>query len=214
MCEFISWIKLDNEIVYLNDDCLKDKKGRELRRHLGKAYKEDVKGHGAIRWYYDIEDNVGVNQECESANIKNYPKQIIEDIKNCKFKEIGFNLGFLTELALKKYQDIKQPAYEKYLDIEQPAWKKYEDIQQPALKKYQDIKQSALKKYQDIEQPAWKKYEDIKQSAYEKYLDIEQPAWKKYQDIKKPAWKKYQDIQQPAFWDLFSVKKNRIKTLK
>ena len=203
MCEFISWIKLDDEIAYLNDDCLKDKKGRKLRKYLGKAYKEDVKGHGAIRWYYDIKNNVGVNQECKSANIKNYPKQIIKDIKNCKFKEIGFNLDFLNKPALKKYQDITQLALKKYEDIEKPARKKYQDIEQLAWKKYEDIRQPALKKYEDIEQPALKKY-----------LDIKQPAWKKYEDTQQSALKKYQDIQQLAFWDLFSVKKNRIKTLR
>ena len=130
MCEFVSWIEHDDQIYYLNDNCLRDKKGRELKKYLGNRYKYDVRGHGAIRYYYDIKNNTGIDKEYTGNDRDQYPKEIIEDIKNCNMQIIGFNLNLLSKSAWKKYKDIKQPAWKKYKDIEQPALKKYEDIKQ------------------------------------------------------------------------------------
>jgi hypothetical protein len=169
MCEFVSWIEHEGNIYYLNDDCLRDKKGRELKKHLGKQYNEDIKGHGAIRYYYDIKDYVGINKEYTGTDLKEYPVEILNDIKRCKFKKIGFNINFLTQPAWEKYKAMKQPAREKYEAVEQQAW--------------------------------------------EKYYAVRQQAWEKYKAVIQPAWEKYEAVEQQVFWDIFKIKKNRIKSL-
>lgn len=133
MCKFISWIEKDNVVYYLNDNCLKDKKGRQLKKHISKEFYNDIKGHGAIRYYYDMPYNIGINKEYTGINIIQYPEEIIKDIKACKFRDIGFNVDFLAKSARKKYEAI-----------EQSAWKKYEAIEQPALEKYEAIKQKTF----------------------------------------------------------------------
>ena len=54
MCEFISWINYNDKIYFLTDDEINTPKGQELKKYLGNKYWEDIKGHGAIRYYYDI----------------------------------------------------------------------------------------------------------------------------------------------------------------
>jgi len=187
MCSFVSWIEYKNNIIYLNDDCLRDKKGRELKKHLGENFQDDIKGYGAIRWYFDLKDNKGVNEESESINTKDYPEQIVEDIKNCKMTLIGYNFRFLTDSALKDYLAIKNIASKSYLAIKKSAWKDFIDIKKSVYKDYLVIKK--LKYFIDIKKSAYKDYSAIENSAYKDYLAI----------------------KNSAFWDLFKIKKNRIK---
>jgi len=170
MCEFVSWIKLKGKILYLNDDCLRDKKGKEMKRHGDEHFQNDVQGHGAIMWYFDLKDNKGVNEESESINTKDYPEQIVEDIKNCKMSLIGYNFRFLTDSALKDYLAIKNSAEKKYLAIKSSAYKDFSTIINPTN-------------------------EDHEATGY----------------ILNSACKDYESITMPTFWELFKLKKNRIK---
>jgi len=200
MCSFVSWIEYKNNIIYLNDDCLKEKKGRELKKHLGENYYSDVKGHEAIRWYFDMNNYQGTNKESESINPKDYPEKIVKDIKNCKMTLIGYSLRFLTDFALKDCLAIIDFAYKDYEAIKNPAWKDY-----------LTIKNSAEKKYLAIRNSAWKDYLAIRNSAWKNYLTIENFACKDYLAIEKSAYEKYLIIINPVFWKLFKIKKNRIK---
>ena len=189
MCSFVSWIELEGKIVYLNDDCVRNEKGRELKRHLGNHYQHDATGHAAIRWYFDLKDNEGINKERQSIYVEDYPEQIVKDIKNYKMTLIGHNIRFLTDSAFKNYLAIKNP-----------AWKDYSAIEKSAYKDYLAIKNPAYKDYSAIENPALKSYLAIIDFALEKYLAIKDSAWKDYLAITKST-----------FWKLFKLKKNRIK---
>ena len=52
MCEFISWIEYKGEILFLTDDELETKEGKDLKKYLGSSYYTDIVGHGAIVAYY------------------------------------------------------------------------------------------------------------------------------------------------------------------
>ena len=54
MCNLVSWIEKDGAVFMLDNDDLLSKRGRELKEHLGIAYDEDNKGHGAIEWFYNL----------------------------------------------------------------------------------------------------------------------------------------------------------------
>ena len=58
MCEFISWIEYEKKNYFLTDKDLESKEGKSLIKFLGSSFREDIKGHGAIRTYFN-----GGNQE-------------------------------------------------------------------------------------------------------------------------------------------------------
>ena len=197
MCDFVSWIEKDDQILFLTDDDLDTKKGKELIKYC--MCLEDTRGHGAIRHYYNFEG--GIDKECtDLSNPDNFPKQIQEALKQgkmCSF-DPGSLATILTPKARKEYDIIKQSAWNKYLKIQQSAWKEYDIIQQSARKEYRKIRQSAWNKYLKIQQSARKEYDIIQQSAWNKYLKIQQSAWKEYDIIQQSAWKEYDIIQQSA----------------
>ena len=132
MCDFISWIEKDGKVYFLSSNELNTKEGRALERYLGSHYKEDIKGHGAIRHYWGLKD--GVNKECtDFSTPKNFPPEIVKAIKLGQMIDIGFNLSLLNLSGQKEYKKIEQPALAEYKKIEQSAWAEYEKIQQPAF---------------------------------------------------------------------------------
>lgn len=77
MCDFISWIEKDGEILFLTDKDVFSARGREL---FGDCKDNDVLGHGAIRRYYGKD---GVPLQCgkdheqrDFWNIENLPSEI------------------------------------------------------------------------------------------------------------------------------------------
>ena len=207
MCEFISWIEKNNEILFLDyHDIYETKRGKELREFC--VNPDDLVGHGAIRHYYSIVG--GKERECtDFSSPKNFPPKIVAAIKAGKFAGLGVSEQLLNEPALAEYKKIEQSAWAEYKKIKQPAWAEYKKIEQSARAEYKKIKQPAWAEYEKIKQSALAEYEKIKQSAWAEYEKIEQPAWAEYKKIEQPAWAEYKKIKQPAFWKLFSVKKNR-----
>ena len=118
MCEFLSWIKIENKVYFLTDIELKSERGKELKKYLGEKYDEDKKGHGAIRWYYSLPENVGENKEnSDFSSPANFPVEIVKALKKGYFSKIGTAEKMLDLSALKKYEEIEQPAMKKYEEI-------------------------------------------------------------------------------------------------
>lgn len=92
MCEFISWIELDNgEIKYITSKQLKTTRGKHLIKECGNT--DDVTGHGFIRLYYGLDKNEGRNKECTNfSKPSNFPPEIVQAIKNGEFTEVGMPL--------------------------------------------------------------------------------------------------------------------------
>lgn len=122
MCEFISWIEKNNEILFLDyHDIYETKRGKELREFC--VNPDDLVGHGAIRHYYSIVG--GKERECtDFSSPKNFPPKIVAAIKAGKFAGLGVSEQLLNEPALAEYQKIQQPAWAEYQKIKQSAfWK-------------------------------------------------------------------------------------------
>ena len=164
MCQFISWIRKGDLLLYLTyNDIYNTKAGKELQKFCGCT--EDLVGHGAIRHYYNFVG--GIEFECtDFSNPKNFPAKIVEAIKAGKFAGLGIAEQLLTESAHKEYSKIEQPAHKDYRKIEQSAHKDYEQIEHSAHKEYSKIQQPAYKDYKKIEQSAYKNYKKIEQSAF------------------------------------------------
>ena len=207
MCEFVSWIKNDGNIFFLTNDDLKPRKLKKYKEY-NKNWREDLCGHGAIRWFYpDIIG--GSDQECVSSEITYYPKEIVQAIKDYKLTKIGYNLKLLNTTGLCEYLKIQQSAYDEYMVIEQLALAKYLNIEKSALAEYEKIRQPALAEYEKIKESALAKYLNIEKSALAEYEKIRQPALDEYLKIKQPALDEYKNIKQSAFWDTFKIKNNR-----
>ena len=148
MCEFISWIEYETQILFLTDADLNTKKGKELTNYLGDKFLEDIKGHGAIRFYYEIGDKRGHNKECtDFSSPDNFPSIIQAAIKKGKFSKIGKPVDIkqlLTSPALAEYNKIKDTAWAEYHKIEGPAWAEYNKIEDTALAEYHKIEGPAF----------------------------------------------------------------------
>ena len=125
MCNFISWVEYKGEILFLTKHELRTNKGKELTKHLGLQYYNDIKGHGAIEHYYDLKSNSGVHRECEDfSSPDNFPLVIQEAIKRGDFEGIGTAKGLLTDSVYADYKKIVQSTYANHIKIIQSAfWK-------------------------------------------------------------------------------------------
>ena len=150
MCEFISWVEIAGKVLFITD-----KEHEELMSKGDNRDKSERWGHGAIREYWNLKDNEGVNKECtDFSSPANFPPAVAEAIK---MKLMDYSSPrcpdeLLETTARKKYEAIKTP-----------AWKEYEAIDTTALKEYMAIETSALKKYMAIETTAfWKLFSNVK----------------------------------------------------
>jgi hypothetical protein len=93
MCDFISWFQKDDAVIFLTDDDLATKAGKKLRAIDG-MFPDDIKGHGAIQKYYELNDwsfpADFTQKECtDFSTPNNFPPQIVEAIKKCNLTQIG-----------------------------------------------------------------------------------------------------------------------------
>jgi cell division septum initiation protein DivIVA len=235
MCKFLSWIEKPNgELKYISNFELNTRDGKKLKEKLNDdaVFYDDIQGHGAIREYFGLRCNDGINKEyTDFSSPDNFPKEIAQKIKNGEFSEIGINRHLLTELAGIEYEKIRQSAWKEYEKIIQPARDEYERIARPAMDKYERIGQlawdeyeriarPAMDKYERIGQLAWDEYEKTTQSALDEYKRIEQSALDEYKKTTRSAWNEYERIEQLArneyerielksFWELFKDPQNR-----
>ena len=78
MCDFISYIeKSDKKVLFLTNHLIyHTAKGKLLQKQ---ASKEDLCGHGAIRFYFGLESGEGKERECtDFSDSKNFPDAIVK----------------------------------------------------------------------------------------------------------------------------------------
>ena len=196
MCEFISWIEYEKKNYFLTDKDLESKEGKSLLKFLGSNWKEDIKGHGAIRTYFNGgKQEIGKKltswgKEKENTDLSspdNFPDDIVQAIKEGRMSRIGFSLDLLNDEGKLKYYKITDQA----------------------LAEYNKIKDQALAEYNKITDQAWAEYNKIKDPAWAEYNKIKDPAWAEYNKIKDQALAEYYKIKDPAGWKLFAQKKYR-----
>ena len=165
MCEFISWIEYGGEVLFLTKNELNTNHGQALRKYLGTQYEQDVKGHGAIEWYYKLKPNSRRHKECtDFSSPKNFPKEIVNAIKKGNFGGIGIAEQLLTQPAWAEYKKVRQAAFTEY--------------EKAALAEYE---KAALAEYEKVRQTAWAEYEQIRQTAFWKIFKSKKnriPAWR------------------------------------
>ena len=180
MCEFISWIELDEKVFFLENADLDTKEGRELIKYLGDKVEEDLPGHGAIRHYYPELKEKGINKECtDFSSPKNFPKEIVSAIKQGKLSRIGVCPQVLNKIGNKAYKKVEAPALEAYEKVKAPALEAYKKVEAPALEDYKKVEAPALEAYEKVKAPAWEAYEKVKAHAWEAYKKVEAPAFHK-----------------------------------
>jgi hypothetical protein len=167
MCQFVSWVKKDRKVYFLTGkQVFCSSRGDALRAWCKSP--DGYIGHGAIRWFYGLEESDGTNGECtDFITPKNFPKAIAKAIKSGAFAGLGITPeGLLSPPALVEHDRIRRTALAEYKRIERPAWAEYRRIGHPALAEYRRIEHPALAEYERIERPAWAEYERTKQSAF------------------------------------------------
>jgi len=81
MCDFISWVELpEGQIAYLTDQEVFSKWGKE---RLGGCRHNDVLGHGAIRAYYGISKDRGLDREQRNFwDTSKLPEELAEKVRH------------------------------------------------------------------------------------------------------------------------------------
>ena len=166
MCDFISWYEEDGAVIFLTDDDLETKEGKELRKYLGDRFTCDIYGHGAIKKFYELKGwgfPDGMQQkECNDFSTpNNFPPQIIEAIKSCNLIQIGrLPNSVLLPRGIKAIQKDKgrQEADAKREEAD-AKWQEADAKRQEAYAK----RQEADVKWQEADANAfWKVFADTK----------------------------------------------------
>jgi hypothetical protein len=166
MCNPISWIEYDGNVYFLTAKDLRTKKGKELKKYLGDQYENDVVGHGAIDYFFELKGN-GIHKEVNEFNKPSlFPEQIIKAVKNGDFRGMFICEDVLTKKAWAEYEKIEAPARAEFGKIEAPARAEFEKIESAAWAEYYKIKDAARAEFGKIENPAWAEFEKIKQNAF------------------------------------------------
>lgn len=221
MCQYLSWIEINDTFYYLTKKELNSKRGLELKAYLSDKYYEDVIGHGAIDWYFDLGEK-GKNWECfDFSSPSNFPKEIAEAIKNCEFS-IGTGGGLLTSSAYAEFQKIVTVANEEYWKIVGAANTKFQTIVDAADTECDKIAYAAHEEYLNVD-AGDKEYYKVVTAAKEKYYKVVTAAdtrrWKiadaadtrrwKIVNAAKAERKEAINTANIKFWELFSVLENR-----
>jgi len=155
MCEFLSWIrKLDGSVLYLtHHQIYETKKGKLLREW--DAGKQELTGHGAIRFYYGLNSREGQDCECtDFSTPDNFPGAIADAVKRGEFAGLGMPLQLLSTTAQEEYDRLVKPAQEEYDRIVKPAWAEYDRIVEAARAEYDRIVEAARAEYDRLVKPA------------------------------------------------------------
>jgi len=146
MCEFISWVEHENTLYYLTANLLNTKEGRDLKKFLGTAYAEDIKGHGAIERYFGIK---GKHHECtDFSSPNNFPAEIVKAMKSGAFRGIGIP-DESQVLTKKAYADYKSKCAPLHADYESKLAPLHADYRSKCAALYADYKSKCAALYAD-----------------------------------------------------------------
>jgi hypothetical protein len=192
MCEFVSWVEHEDKLYYLTANLLNTKEGRDLKKFLGTAYAEDIKGYGAIEHYFGIK---GKHCECtDFSSPNNFPAEIVKAMKSGAFRGIGIP-DESQVLTKKAYADYESKLDSLYADYPSKLAPLYADYQSKRDSLYAD-------------------YESKRDSIYADYLSKRDALYADYKSKRAPIYADYQSKRDDLFWDIFMDKKNRARAWK
>ena len=139
MCEFISWVELPGKtkakpkVLFLTHDLIFNTlMGELLQKWSGSN--EDYTGHGAIRFFYGLEQDEGTNRECSNFYTPDkFPQAIVKAIKGGEMRGLGTAPQLLTEPARAAYEKVERQAWAEYQKASQPDWGEYQKARQQAF---------------------------------------------------------------------------------
>ena len=191
MCDFISWIEKDGKLYYLTTEDIESKRGKEYRDYNPNA--DDIKGHGAIRWFYNLKG--GKEKECtDFTTPKGFPREIQKAIIQGKFRR-SFGpvpAGLLIAPLYADYEAKRAP-----LDADYKA-------KRDAL--YADYKAKRAPLYADYEAKIAPLYANYKAKIAPLYADYEAKRAPLYAD-----YEAKRDALDLRTWLLVLEPKNRSK---
>ena len=122
MCEFVSYIQKGRKFYFLTGkQVFETPKGEALRKWCKST--DDYVGHGAIRWYYGLEQKDGRNVGCtDFSSPENFPTMIVRAIKRGDMQGLGTSEGLLTDAADAEYKRGTAPAYAEYKRVTAAAF--------------------------------------------------------------------------------------------
>jgi len=102
MCEFISWKIYNNKIYFLTDDIIAP--NLEEFKKDNPNWKNDLPGHGAIEWFFNLPIRCWINMECTDFSFpSNFPEEIIQALISGKITYPSFPKGLLRETLKDEY---------------------------------------------------------------------------------------------------------------
>jgi hypothetical protein len=200
MCQFISYIKKEGEIYFLTTKDIESKKGKELRDYCKND--EDLKGHGAIRKFFDFTG--GKEFECEDFSTPdNFPPQIVSAIKKVKFSR-WFGPVPKGILRAPLYADYQKKLAPLYADHEKKLAPLYADYQKKLAPLYADYQKKLAPLYADYQKKRAPLYAD-----YQKKLAPLDADHEKKRDTLDADYQKKRDTLDAETWMLATKTKNR-----
>ena len=128
MCHFVSTVERRRHVYFLTHDLVYEtEKGKLLREWCARS--DDLKGHGAIRFYFGLEQDEGKNQEyTDFSSPANFPPIIATAIKQGKMRGIGYSLSLLNAHALAKHDSTCYVVVVEYKCVSAVSYAEYERI--------------------------------------------------------------------------------------
>ena len=203
MCDFISYIeKSDKKVLFLTNHLIyHTTKGKLLQKQ---ASKEDLYGHGAIRFYFGLERGEGRERECtDFSDSKNFPAAIVKAIKKGEMRGMAQNppAGMLTPKAGSEYDKVVAAAEAEY-----------HKVVDPTRAEYDKVVAAARAEYHKVVDPARAEYDKVVAAARAEYDKVVDPARAEYHKVVDPAEAEYHKVVDKTFWDLFMDNRNRAHT--
>ncbi len=120
MCNFVSWIDKNDQVLFLTRKLIDSPKGQKL---LKEVPQDDLVGHGAIRLFFGIEQDEGMDQECiDFSKTSNFPDSIVKAIKQGEMRGMGTPTMLLKATAEKAYREAIAPAWKAYEEAKAVFW--------------------------------------------------------------------------------------------
>ncbi len=116
MCQFLSWIEKGDKVLFLTENQVYHTKQGKLLKEWCNDY--DLIGHGAIRFYYGLEQDEGKNKECTDFSTPSpFPAKIVKAIKGGQFKGFPFPLVLLNKPLYDRYEADRKALDDRYWDL-------------------------------------------------------------------------------------------------
>ena len=154
MSRFISWIDIgEGKVRFLTDrDIFETDRGRHLQARTATRH---IVGHGAIRWFYQLRRDDGVDRECtDFSSPGNFPSEIADAIRAGAFRGLGTPRGLLSQPAWEEYQEVEAASLAEYMQLERMLLAEYRQLERPvSAVEHQDTQAAAWMKHQAVIQP-------------------------------------------------------------